>query len=618
MTDPARPNLASHRHTIPCVIAVTVALSVLSVMSVLCRNMTITHREHARASALRSLAAVRGAAELAINRRVHLLVGLKAHFAVNPDMDPEEFVRLSQLIMSEVDGIRSVTSIKDNVINDVYPREGNEGAIGLDLLEHPSQRSAALRAIETGRPWLTGPVHLVQGGDAFIHRSPVYCEVDGRKRYWGMVSLLIDRNTLVNEIMASVPKDLEVAIRNRTTLGHAGDVFLGSNETLSMMPIVTEITLPTGSWELFGVCAGGWPTAPPHAAALKVVGIGCSILIGFMAFTMVSSHLRTLSYAQRLEIATAQAESSRREAEQVSYQLAVEAVELQRYAEQLESARTELATSNAALERSNRELEQFAYVASHDLQEPLRKVSSFCGLLADDLDDKLDDTGRTYMSYILDAAGRMRALIQDLLALSRVNSGEQLCEHVDANLAVQNAIRNLSLAIEETGAVVHVDDLPKIWSRPSHVTQLFQNLVSNGLKYRSSSPPNIQIRAKQVEQSWVFSVSDNGIGIAPKFHEQVFGIFKRLHRKHQYPGTGIGLAICQRIVKLWNGQLWVESEEGQGATFSFTVPMRSPSGKEAPLEEGPDSCADRPCVEDAPSYKDETNAHHHVEAVNPT
>jgi sensor domain CHASE-containing protein len=204
---------------------------VLAVVWLLDRNSNTQYLDEVRAGIVRDLATVRGAAEIALNKRVHLTRGLKAYVSINPEITPEEFADLSALLMKEAAGIRSVTLIRDNVINDVYPRKGNEGAIGLELLKHPDQKTAALHAIETGLPWLGGPFKLVQGGEAFINRAPVYITVPGGEpgggRYWGMVSIVIDKQTIVDEIMAAVPPNLSIAVRGRTDLGGPGDIFSG-------------------------------------------------------------------------------------------------------------------------------------------------------------------------------------------------------------------------------------------------------------------------------------------------------------------------------------------------------------------------------------------------------
>lgn len=232
---------------------------------------------------------------------------------------------------------------------------------------------------------------------------------------------------------------------------------------------------------------------------------------------------------------------------------------------------TERTQLTESLRQSNVELEQFAYVASHDLQEPLRKVSSFCELLADEYGDKLDGDAVQYMHYVIDGAERMRALIQDLLKFSRI--GSDGCEDADtsAREALSDALLNLESSVEEAAAEVTHDELPVVRADRRQLTQLLQNLVGNAIKYRGDASPKIHVGVDSVDGHWVFSVTDNGIGIEPRCHERVFGIFKRLHGRSEYSGTGIGLAICRRIVDRLGGRIWVESELGAGSSFRFTI-----------------------------------------------
>ncbi|MGB7326116.1 MAG: CHASE domain-containing protein [Rubripirellula sp.] len=229
----------------------------------------------------------------------------------------------------------------------------------------------------------------------------------------------------------------------------------------------------------------------------------------------------------------------------------------------------EIQKSNAQLARSNEELAQFAYVASHDLQEPLRKVTSFCEMLQEDCSDQLSDDGLKYMGFIVDGAQRMRALIQDLLAYSRVDNETLRTTDVDMRAAVEQAIDNLSEAIAQCDAEVLIGDLPVVQADQRQMVQLFQNLIGNAIKYQSDTKPRVEIGAESIADHWRFWVDDNGIGIQPEFRAQIFGIFKRLHRQNEYPGTGIGLAVCKRIVDRLDGRIWVEESPAGGCRFLF-------------------------------------------------
>jgi PAS domain S-box-containing protein len=224
------------------------------------------------------------------------------------------------------------------------------------------------------------------------------------------------------------------------------------------------------------------------------------------------------------------------------------------------------------LRRSNSELEQFAYVASHDLQEPLRMISSYLDLLGQRYRDKLDDKAERWIGIVVDGALRMKQLINDLLELSRVNTRGKPFVPVDSAAVLGQAVDPLRQAIQESAAVVSHGPLPLVRGDPSQLAQLFQNLIGNAIKYRGQQPPAIRVEALRNPDNWLFSVRDNGIGIDPQFHERIFVIFQRLHSRAEYPGTGTGLALCKKIVERHGGRIWVESQPAQGATFFFTLP----------------------------------------------
>ena len=239
--------------------------------------------------------------------------------------------------------------------------------------------------------------------------------------------------------------------------------------------------------------------------------------------------------------------------------------------EALASAHEELACQAQELTRSNRELEQFAYVASHDLQEPLRMVASYLELLADRYKGRLDEKADKFINYAVDGATRMKILIDDLLGYSRVTTKARSIEPIDVGAALDQATNNLGKAIAERGAVVTQGTLPSALVDRTHLVQLFQNLIGNALKFCDDTP-RIHVWAERNEQGWVVAVRDNGIGIAPEHHERIFQIFQRLHGREKYAGTGIGLAICKKIVEQYGGRIWVESQPGKGSTFFFTLP----------------------------------------------
>jgi PAS domain S-box-containing protein len=229
------------------------------------------------------------------------------------------------------------------------------------------------------------------------------------------------------------------------------------------------------------------------------------------------------------------------------------------------------------LERSNAELEQFAYVSSHDLQEPLRMVTLYTQLLEKRYHGRLDADANEFIGYIVEGAGRMHRLINDLLDYSRVGSHGREFEPTDCEAVLAQVLGSLRPAIEEAKGVLTHDPLPSVMADGFQLTQLFQNLIGNALKFRGEGPPQVHVSARSAGKRWVFSVHDNGIGVDPRYAERIFVIFQRLHNRQEYPGTGIGLAICKKIVERHGGRIWVESEPGKGTTFYFDLPRHGRS-----------------------------------------
>jgi signal transduction histidine kinase len=242
--------------------------------------------------------------------------------------------------------------------------------------------------------------------------------------------------------------------------------------------------------------------------------------------------------------------------------------------EAIREAEAELVAKAAALERSNAELEQFAYVASHDLQEPLRKVTSFCQMLERRYAGQLDERADQYIAFAVDGAKRMQALINDLLAFSRVGRVERPRELVDFEDLMESATFALAMAIEESGATIEVDrPLPKVQGERTLLALVMQNLISNAIKFHGDEPPRVRVSARRAGDDWEVQVADNGIGIDPQYAERIFVIFQRLHAREAYDGTGIGLAMCRKVIEHHGGRIWLQtSRNGGGSTFCFTLP----------------------------------------------
>jgi len=228
-------------------------------------------------------------------------------------------------------------------------------------------------------------------------------------------------------------------------------------------------------------------------------------------------------------------------------------------------------TSQELVQR-NAELQQFASVASHDLQEPLRMIASYTQLLARRYQGALGPDADDFIGYLVDGAARMQALINDLLAYSRVGTKGKPFEPTDCSALLKTVLTHLQAAVQESGAVVTADPLPTVKADGMQLGQVFQNLIGNAVKFRGAQPPRVHVSAARQGGAWRFAVRDNGIGIDPQYFDRIFVMFQRLHSREEYPGTGIGLALCQKIVERHGGRIWVESQVGQGSTFTFTIP----------------------------------------------
>jgi light-regulated signal transduction histidine kinase (bacteriophytochrome) len=244
---------------------------------------------------------------------------------------------------------------------------------------------------------------------------------------------------------------------------------------------------------------------------------------------------------------------------------------------QLANQAEELRQANEALERSNLELKQFAYIASHDLQSPLRNISGFVQLLRSEYEGRLGERADDWIRRTVQSIQLMQSLIQDLLAYSRVDSQFRPLQPVAMRDVYDDALSLLETSLRDTGAEVSRDELPAVVGDRAQLVQLLQNLIGNALTYHGDQPPRVHVSAQHSDDAWVFCVSDNGIGIDAKYHERIFEIFQRLHDQRKYPGTGIGLAVCRRVVLRHGGKIWVESKPGEGSRFYFSIPQRSPA-----------------------------------------
>jgi signal transduction histidine kinase len=285
-----------------------------------------------------------------------------------------------------------------------------------------------------------------------------------------------------------------------------------------------------------------------------------------LQLTFLGGILLTL-FAFYLVYRAVQQETRERKQAEASYQKLNEQLEAR-----VQERTAALKEANASLAYSNRELEQFAYVASHDLQEPLRAVNSYAQLIARKYQGNLDAKADKYIGYIMEGATRMQQLINDLLEFSRIGTRSKALKLTACEAVLNQVAENLRIAIAEHQAIITHDPLPTVMGDETQLIQLLQNLIGNAIKFRREEPPQVHVSAQQGQREWVFSIHDNGIGMESEYFDRIFTIFQRLHSRAEYPGTGIGLAVCKKIVERHGGRIWVESESGVGTTFYFTIP----------------------------------------------
>jgi signal transduction histidine kinase len=313
--------------------------------------------------------------------------------------------------------------------------------------------------------------------------------------------------------------------------------------------------------------------------ALLAIAIGLAVVVAGLAAVLRATAIRPVhvlaAEARRVaggDFGHEVARSGPREIRGLAADVNTMRIRILRELSAVREANEALAEHAAELQRSNAELEQFAYVASHDLQEPLRKVTSFCQLLQRRYGGQLDEKADQYIDFAVDGAKRMQVLINDLLAFSRVGRSVQETGPVACDAALAGALANLSAQTGQTGAVIEAGPLPVVRAQLTLMTVVFQNLLSNALKFRSEQPPRIVVTAERDGAYWSFSVADNGIGIEPQYADRVFLIFQRLHDRAAYPGTGIGLAMCRKIVEYFGGRIWLDTGVADGTRMCFTLP----------------------------------------------
>jgi signal transduction histidine kinase len=432
----------------------------------------------------------------------------------------------------------------------VVPRAESAAYRGRPFMAEEAPKAALLAAQKRRVPVFTRTLDLGRDAKGFFAALPIY----SAKGFDGFIVAAFKSRELFDDLLHEEAEHEGYAIAvfgGPEKLYDSGGA-TGPQELKWMQE--TELGLYGVTWHV-----RVWPRSD-HLKLLQSPLPGVTLVMGLMMALLLA-----------LSVYFAQA-AWRREKE-------VEAANRALQRENAERRRAEETVARHAqeLERSNAELQQFAYVASHDLQEPLRIISGYVQLLARRYRGKLDAEADEFIAFAADGASRMQALIGDLLTYSRVETRARAFEPVDCEQILEQALASLKLAIEESGAVVTHTALPVLLADAGQLHQLFLNLIGNAIKYRSAAPPVVHVAAEEQPGEWLFSVRDNGIGLDPKYSERIFVIFQRLHGRGEYPGTGIGLAICKKVVENHGGCIWVESQPGKGATFYFTIKKALPT-----------------------------------------
>lgn len=444
----------------------------------------------------------------------------------------------------------------------IIPVKGNEKAVGLDMAHETNRYTAATKSRDTGDAQITGPITLVQDSGktpGFLFYAPfyeggTYEDADERKNHFsGMVYAPFVVKKLMQGVLEKEKRHVGIRLIDGEEVLY--DEHVDSEADFDPDPLfkrAVDMELYGRTWTFDIWSAKSFREASTDSQPFIILtgGIFIDSLLVLLFISISRASHKALGYANSM-----------------THQLEAKA-------EELKTNQIHLAERAEELEQSNAELEQFAYVASHDLQEPLRKVTSFCQMLRNEYGDKLDEDGEMYIEYAVDGAIRMKSLVTDLLSYSRVKTQGKKLEITDAANACEEAIANLDSAIEETDAQVIVGSLPKVAADNPQLVSLFQNLIGNAIKYHSTErTPKVHVSMEEAANEFVFCVQDNGIGIEQRYFEKIFVIFRRLHAKNEYSGTGIGLAVCTRIVDRFGGRIWVESEAGKGSKFFFALPI---------------------------------------------
>lgn len=525
------------KHVAPALAGGVTFLLLASVVYLLQTQELRRHQQLVYSRTVQQLSTIRARAESSINKRIAMTAGLRAYVSCHPDVNAEDFARLGAALFGERAGIRSITLQKDNVVTDVYPREGNEVTLGLDLRNHPEQGPAFRQVIASGKAWFAGPIKLVQGGEAFIHRVPVFeIRADGQTgqgRYWGVVSTLIEKKTLVDEITVGIDPEITIAICGLDSEDHLGRYFIGSPEIVRQKPCSQDVSVPNGRWKISAVPTAGWPTSAPLTIPLIVGGLGFSGLCSMLVWMLVRSQ-------NRYRVACHQA----------------------------------LAASRAKSE--------FLANMSHEIRTPMTAILGYTEILH----ESVTTPGARESVEVIQRNGlHLLDLINDILDISKIEAAQMVAEQIpcsprqmlnDISLVMQNRASQKQLAFE-----IDVDPcVPEIiHTDPTRLKQILLNLVSNAIKFTHEGSVRLCASLNQEASRPVLElrVEDTGIGMTPEQIDRLFKPFTQADSSttRKFGGTGLGLCISKRLAEILGGTIQIESAPGRGSTFRVLIAISS-------------------------------------------
>lgn len=523
--------------------SIVAGISVLTISVLLWQALTANNTKNLKDTAVLKANGYSALVEVAMNERISMLIRVAERWQSEGRSEKSRWVHDVEFA-SYQDGYQAIEWVDATYhVRWVVPELGNESVIGMASAFDAERRITLDIARDSREVAVTNSIDLKQGGKGFLVYVPVYHQenfdgfVLGVFRIKDLIDAVLPEEVTSGYTLVLSDQQGEVYRRGTDALhtqtqGMADIYFYNTQWQIDISPSLALVA--SQSSQLPGV--------------VLVLGAVMALLLA------LSIHL---SQKARLHARQALAMNSQLETE----------ISVRKDAER------GLEVQAQALARSNSELEQFAYVASHDLQEPLRMVTSYMELLERRYKDKLDADANEFIGYAVDGAGRMKALITDLLTYSRVGSKGKELVATDCEAVLRDVLANLQTLIEDTQAEVNHQPLPCVLGDAIQLLQLFQNLIGNALKFRGEAAPRIEIKAEQTTDAgdWLFSVSDNGIGIDPQYYDRIFAVFQCLHSRDVYEGTGIGLAVCKKIVERHGGTIWLESTQGQGTTFYFTL-----------------------------------------------